>query len=70
MRKPLVHQGMKMQHAHRSVDELIEVLVVAEDDVAAHVEEEALRRNIGARQAASLVRLRACGIALVEREGE
>mmetsp|Transcript_2676 Transcript_2676/g.6402 ORF Transcript_2676/g.6402 Transcript_2676/m.6402 type:complete len:516 (+) Transcript_2676:910-2457(+) len=43
--------------ANGRVDELVEVLVVAEDDVASHVKEKALGRNIGAGQPTGLVEL-------------
>ena len=39
---------------HSGVQELIKVLVVAEDDMAAHVKEEALWRDICAGQSTSL----------------
>ena len=39
------------------IQQVIEVLVVAEDDMAAHVEQEALGGDIGAGQAARLLRL-------------
>jgi hypothetical protein len=52
-----MHASAPRESAHRCVQQLIKVLVVAEDDVAAHVEEEALGREVRARQAAGLIRL-------------
>ena len=40
--------------------QLVEILVVAEDHVPSHVDQEALWRRVRARQASSLVSLRAC----------
>jgi hypothetical protein len=39
---------------HSSVDQLIEVIVMRKDDVAAHVEEEAFRRGVGASETTCL----------------
>jgi hypothetical protein len=44
---------------HRCVKKLIKVLVVAEDDMATHVKEEAFWRAVRARKTARLVRLAA-----------
>mmetsp|Transcript_6266 Transcript_6266/g.17989 ORF Transcript_6266/g.17989 Transcript_6266/m.17989 type:complete len:496 (+) Transcript_6266:382-1869(+) len=47
---PLVWPG-----PHAGIQQLIEVLVVREDDVAAHVKQEALRSDVSARQATCLI---------------
>ena len=43
--------------AQGCVDEVVKVLVVTEDNVAAHVKKEALGRDIRTRQAACLISL-------------
>ena len=55
-----LHRPTCLQQAlqtHRLVEKLIEVLVMAEDNVATHVKQEAFWRTVRARQAAGVVRL-------------
>ena len=51
--------------SHRAVKQLIKILIMAEDNVAAHVKQKAFWRNIRARQTACFGRLRIIRSSLV-----